>query len=71
MISIDDEIILISRSRRVLAEWWCKFNRWEWPDEFPNPEPSKDYETGGRRRLLMQWIGARIGYKECLRVWNL
>jgi len=61
--------ILEATTKSVLASWWSQLNRFEWPDDLPNPEPS-EYIRNGRRSEIMRWISERIGVKECLRDWN-
>lgn len=67
---MDQDIkILETQSVETLASWWSMLNRFEWPDELPNPEPA-EYVKNGRRSQLMSWINMKIGRKECLRDWN-
>lgn len=68
-ISDADKAILDEADTETLANWWCMLNRYEWPEELPNPEKA-EYIPGGRRGRLMDHIQGRIGIKECLRSWN-
>lgn len=58
----------------TLALWWGKLNGWEWPDEFPDPDPpykkGEDYNSKSRRALLMNEIKSRVGIRYLLFIWN-
>ena len=56
-----------------LAEFWCIFNRWDWPKEIPNPEPVLDPIMKcftPRRDVYLKEITELVGHKLCLRVGN-
>ena len=65
----EDTNILIRRDTEILAKWWCTLNRYELPEDLPDPEPAESV-PGGRRGKIMSFIMAKIGKKECLREWN-
>jgi len=55
-----------------LAEIWCELNRWDWPNEIPDPEDVGDIIKNNhpRRNLIMDFIHDEIGDKRCSREWN-
>lgn len=57
---------------RMLAEWWCLLNKWQWPrDGLGQPDPETHPWTANTRRgEIMAAIVERIGMRECLREWN-
>ena len=70
MTLLDKEIILKTDSK-TLAKWWCKLNRWQWPEAFPDPEPEAIlYKQTYRRRKLMLLIIKIVGTKVIVREWN-
>lgn len=69
LVTKEDIKILQSQDISTLAKWWCRLNRWEWPDKLPDPEDPKEYGNG-RRRELRNCIKTHIGTKECSREWN-
>ena len=56
----------------MLAEWWCRLNKGEWPtDGLGQADPEvKPWRPNTRRDEIMNWISGRIGISECLREWN-
>jgi len=67
----------MNKRTKKLAKWWCKFNVFEWPPDFPQPKPSNwdNADTDTRFRIMatmkiMNKIQIEIGLKECLREWN-
>jgi hypothetical protein len=36
--------------QETLARWWCQFNRFEWPEDFPYPEPPSWHSLTNRER---------------------
>lgn len=69
-ISEDDLIILAQQDMATLAEWWCRLNSYEWPQDLPDPEPPHRDPTRCRRWGLMCWIDKRIGHRVISRQWN-
>lgn len=65
----EDHLVLAQQDMSTLGKWWVLLNRWDWPEELPDPEPS-EYVPGGRRSELMGWITDAIGLRACLREWN-
>lgn len=67
-LTTEDMTILAQQDMNTLAKWWAAINRFEWPQEIPNPE--HEYVRGGRGSKIMHYIEEAIGYRECLREWN-
>ena len=57
----------IESDKKTLARWWCQFNRFKIPEDFPGPKPAT---PPGGNWFIMQQIEDKIGLKECLREWN-
>ena len=68
----DHVLLLASQDNRTLAEWWGTLNHWGWVDALgpfePQPEPWTPHTLRGE---VMGWIMEHIGFKECLRAWNV
>lgn len=62
--------ILESQDNNTLAKWWCELNRWNWPDEIPDPQRKFGLRDKDRRSELMSWISNKIGIRAALREWN-
>lgn len=68
--TLDDVTTLEAQTNETLAKWWCELNAWDWPEGLSDEEP-KTYSPNGRRGQIMNWISEKIGFKECLRHWNM
>lgn len=65
--------ILKKQDVETLADWWCRFNSWEWVNEFDDPETKSDRwdsRTGGRAWKIMCLIEGKIGDREISKCWN-
>lgn len=69
MITNKDLAVLAQQESETLAQWWCDLNRFEWPEELPDPEPPQ-FVHGSRRSKIMGWIMESVGHRFCNRVWN-
>ncbi len=66
-----DKQIIFETSSKTLAKWYCKLNRWEWPDGLPDPEIDTIPRVNSTRRdEIMVLIKAIIGAKAASRAWN-
>jgi hypothetical protein len=61
--------VLNEQTVPTLALWWCQLNRHQWPKELPVFVADEELEESPVW-IVMTWIMERIGFKECLRVWN-
>ena len=73
----NDIACLKGRTPEELAEYWCILNRWEWPEQIPNPEPvlalikhKYRYRETPRRDAIMAHIENMVEHKLISYTWN-
>ena len=71
----EDYEILNKQDDVTLAQWNCKMNSWEWPEELPNEPkdidvPMRERGTNGRRSQMMAVIEERVGRRLISWEWN-
>lgn len=61
----------------ALARWWCRLNVFEWPEDFPVPEPvgsgdMTDQDKRANRDWMAAWreVNDRADLVKALEYWN-
>lgn len=70
MIEKEDLMALEGINYVRLADMWCELNRWQWPEEIPNPLTTEPVTASQRGWRIMQYIEQLVGEELVSRRWN-
>ena len=81
-LDLDIKILLSLYKCKKLAKFWCVFNRWNWPKDYPDKKPLWWVKEDGCNhaevhkkkfdfiRPIQEFIENKIGLGNCLLEWN-